>query len=206
MKWQLRKKPTWCALAGRFFARAPINELNRVGLSEAQHESRESIKEAYKVNWWNRVVDYFYLNEETADGVDIEEDEEFVDPYDKPTVRKLGRGGGRGRRDEVASVRSLASVSAGNIIKVHLIEPRRYNEAQVIADKFKSSVPVIMNLQHTDVELSKRLLDFASGLAYALEGGMQKIADKVFLLTPSNVEVSPEEKRKWQEKGFFKSP
>ena len=74
---------------------------------------------------------------------------------------------------------------------------------QQIADQFKDQVPVIINLQGTDTELSKRLIDFASGLTYALEGGMQRIADKVFLLTPRNVEVSAEERARLIEKGFF---
>jgi cell division inhibitor SepF len=62
---------------------------------------------------------------------------------------------------------------------------------------------VILNLQNTDHDLSKRLIDFSSGLTYALDGGMQRIADKVFLLTPRNVEVSAEERAQWLEKGFF---
>jgi cell division inhibitor SepF len=81
--------------------------------------------------------------------------------------------------------------------------PRSFNDAQSIADKFKESVPVILNLQGTDVELSKRLIDFSSGLTYALNGGMQRVADKVFLLTPRNVEVSAEERARLIERGFF---
>ena len=73
---------------------------------------------------------------------------------------------------------------------MHLVLPRSFNDAQQIADKFKQSIPVILNLQSADAELSKRLIDFASGLTYALNGGMQRVADKVFLLTPRNVEVS----------------
>src|ERR687883_201245 len=78
-------------------------------------------------------------------------------------------------------------------VRVHLVLPRSFNDAQQIADKFKDSVPVILNLQGADQELSKRLIDFTSGLTYALDGGMQRVADKVFLLTPRNVEVSAEE-------------
>ena len=62
---------------------------------------------------------------------------------------------------------------------------------------------MILNLQGTDTELSKRLIDFSSGLTYALNGGMQRIADKVFLLTPRNVEVSAEERARMIERGFF---
>ena len=62
---------------------------------------------------------------------------------------------------------------------------------------------MIINLQGTDTDLSKRLIDFASGLTYALDGGMDRIADKVFLVTPRNVEVSSEERARLVEKGFF---
>ena len=81
--------------------------------------------------------------------------------------------------------------------------PKNFNDAQQIADKFKVDIPVIINLQGADVELSKRLIDFGSGLTYALDGGMQRVADKVFLMTPRNVEVSAEEKARLMEKGFF---
>ena len=77
---------------------------------------------------------------------------------------------------------------------MHLVLPRSFNDAQQIADKFKQGIPVILNLQSADAELSKRLIDFASGLTYALNGGMQRVADKVFLLTPRNVEVSAEQR------------
>ena len=62
---------------------------------------------------------------------------------------------------------------------------------------------MIVNLQGTDVELSKRLIDFSSGLTYALNGSMQRVADKVFLLTPRNVEVSAEERARLIDRGFY---
>ena len=100
-------------------------------------------------------------------------------------------------RPRVAAVPSPASV------RVHLVIPRSFNDAQQIADKFKESIPVILNLQSSDQDLSKRLIDFASGLTYALDGGMQRVADKVFLLTPRNVEVSAEERARLLERGGF---
>src|SRR4029077_16055362 len=72
-----------------------------------------------------------------------------------------------------------------------------------IADRYKQGIPVILNLQNADTELSKRLIDFASGLTYALNGGMQRVADKVFLLTPRNVEVSAEQRAALLERGGF---
>jgi cell division inhibitor SepF len=106
-------------------------------------------------------------------------------------------GGGRSRM-----LRPVAG-NGGADVRVHLVTPYSFNDAQEVADKFKQAVPVILNLQTTDAELAKRLIDFTSGLTYALEGGMQKIADKTFLLTPRNVEVSAEEKARLIEKGFF---
>ena len=88
-------------------------------------------------------------------------------------------------------------------MRVHWVAPKSFNDVQDVADKFKDTIPVILNLQETDTDLAKRLIDFSSGLTYALDGGMQRIADKVFLLTPRNVEVSAEERARLVEKGFF---
>jgi cell division inhibitor SepF len=106
-------------------------------------------------------------------------------------------------RSEPRRVRNLQPVQGPGASRVHLILPRSFNDAQQVADRFKNGVPVILNLQSADSELSKRLIDFASGLTYALDGGMQRIADKVFLLTPRNVEVSAEQRAALIEKGFF---
>jgi cell division inhibitor SepF len=86
--------------------------------------------------------------------------------------------------------------------KPFVVAPTMFNQAQDVADRFKASQPVIVNLQGVDRDLSRRLLDFAAGLCYALGGQMEKVADQVFLLTPSNVEVSPEERRRLQERGL----
>ena len=81
--------------------------------------------------------------------------------------------------------------------------PKSFNDAQQVADKFRDGIPVVLNLQSTESDLSKRLIDFTSGLTYGLDGGMQKIAEKVFMLTPRNVEISAEERASLIEKGFF---
>jgi cell division inhibitor SepF len=91
----------------------------------------------------------------------------------------------------------------GGDFSMHVVTPRSFNDAQQVADEFKRSKPVIINLQSTDRELSKRLIDFSSGMTYALGGGMQRIAQGIFLLTPQNVEVSAEEKARILEGGFF---
>jgi cell division inhibitor SepF len=101
------------------------------------------------------------------------------------------------------SLRSMPGGLDHPQVKVHLVMPKSFNDAQVVADKFKNDIPVILNLQSSETELAKRLIDFASGLTYALDGGMQRVADKVFLLTPRNVEVSAEERQRMLERGFF---
>ena len=89
--------------------------------------------------------------------------------------------------------------------KVHVVVPAGFNDAQEIGDKLKDNQPVIVNLQGIDRDLSRRLIDFSSGLTYGLGGAMERVAEQVFLLTPSNVEVSPEEKRRLQERGLYRS-
>jgi cell division inhibitor SepF len=106
-------------------------------------------------------------------------------------------------RDLPSRVPRIEAVPNPSSVRVHLVLPRSFNDAQQIADRFKQGIPVILNLQNADAELSKRLIDFTSGLTYALNGGMQRVADKVFLLTPRNVEVSAEQRAQLLERGGF---
>jgi cell division inhibitor SepF len=122
---------------------------------------------------------------------------------DQPTTRAPAVRPHR-ERERVREMRpQIEAVPNPSSVRVHLVLPRSFNDAQQIADKFKQGIPVILNLQGADNELSKRLIDFASGLTYALNGGMQRIADKVFLLTPRNVEVSAEQRAALLERGGF---
>lgn len=89
--------------------------------------------------------------------------------------------------------------------KVHVIAPSHFPDAKEIGDRLKGSQPVIVNLQAADRELQRRMIDFCSGAAYVLGGSMDKVADHVFLLTPNNVEVSAEEKRRLQERGLYRT-
>jgi cell division inhibitor SepF len=95
--------------------------------------------------------------------------------------------------------------SASTAARVHVVEPRGFNDAQEVGDRLKANQPVILNLQGLDRDLQRRLIDFSSGLAYALGGSMSRVADQVFLLTPSNVEVSQEEKERLQARGLFRA-
>ena len=86
--------------------------------------------------------------------------------------------------------------------KPHVVVPTSFDQAQEVADTFKRNQPVIVNLQAADRDLARRLIDFASGLCYGLAGQMEKVANQVYLLTPTNVEVSAEERRRLHERGY----
>lgn len=98
-----------------------------------------------------------------------------------------------------SAVRPIPAVAKA---KPHVVSPTSFTEAQDVADRYKGSQPVIINLQGADRDLSRRLIDFASGLCYGLGGQMERVADQVYLLTPSDVEVSDEERRRLQERGL----
>jgi cell division inhibitor SepF len=181
---------------------------------------------------WHRTLVYFGMADEPEDYEDdYEYDDEYEDEAytrrgtaqddlergykERPNVRRLGprrgdeefddiftddsAGSGGGTATAVRPVQSRKRETA----EVHLVIPKSFNDAQQIADKYKTTVPVILNLQGADTDLAKRLIDFSSGLTYALDGGMQRVADKVFMLTPRNVDVSAEERARLLEKGFF---
>jgi cell division inhibitor SepF len=89
--------------------------------------------------------------------------------------------------------------------RVHVMDPKGFNDAQEVGDRLKAGQPVILNLQGVERDLQRRMIDFSSGLAYALNGTMSKAAEQVFLLTPSDVEVSDEEKERLQARGLYRA-
>ena len=120
----------------------------------------------------------------------------------EPTVRALPR-------DEQPSgvtvsrpgvVRAVPTTTG----KVHVVEPRGFNDAQEVGDRVKANEPVILNLQGSTKELRRRLIDFASGLAYAAGGSMSRVADAVFLISPVNVELSEAEKERLETRGLYR--
>jgi cell division inhibitor SepF len=103
-----------------------------------------------------------------------------------------------GESVELGAVRPIPVSSA----KPHIVIPADFNDAQLIGDRFKASQPVIINLQGADVDLARRVIDFASGLCYGLGGQMERVASQVYLLTPNDVEVSDEDRRRITERGL----
>jgi cell division inhibitor SepF len=161
---------------------------------------------------------------------DEEEDPRYAnDPYANgaggeelsPAVRRLGRaerssafgtslgdlfgseGPSRSERYAQQNPPHLRAVPDQRPTRVSVLEPSSFNDAQALADRFKRQQPVILNLQNVDGDLSRRMVDFCSGLTYALDGQIQTVASRVFLLTPRNVEVSAEERKRIAERAFF---
>jgi cell division inhibitor SepF len=132
------------------------------------------------------------------------EDDEFEEmlEYEDSQAEMVETPPSRRTRREEAMVTSIQAVPSKQV-RMHMVEPKSFNDAEQIGQKFKGDIPVIINLQQADAELAKRLIDFSSGLTYGLDGGIQRVAEKVFLLSPHNVEVSAEDKRWLREKGFF---
>jgi cell division inhibitor SepF len=168
---------------------------------------------------WNRTLVYFGIAEdEDWDDDHLETSEQQLEESyrrrDRHNVRRLPSSPeSEGWESEESAALAqpprrerssrLRSVTAPAPAKVHLVAPRAFNDAKGIADRFKAQIPVIINLQGADTELSKRLIDFASGLTYALDGSMQRVADKVFLLSPRDVELSAEERAQALARGGF---
>jgi cell division inhibitor SepF len=127
---------------------------------------------------------------------------EFRDqaPLDTGLVRPVPRDDPPGMTPPRPAVVRTHTTSA----RVHVVEPQGFNDAQELGDRLKASQPVMLNLRGLSRELQRRLIDFSSGLAYAVGATMQKVDDHVFLLTPTNVEVSQEEKERLRAKGLFR--
>ncbi len=93
---------------------------------------------------------------------------------------------------------------AAALARITTLQPRSYNEARTIGERYRDGVPVIMNLTDLDDAAAKRLVDFAAGLAFALRGSIDKVTSRVFLLTPADVEVSADDARRLAERGLFR--
>lgn len=147
-------------------------------------------------------------------GLAEEYEDEYVDVTDEPAprrggapgygdtsnVRRIGPSGASETRDEPRTPTAVRSVQTTT---VHLTEPTTFNDIEEIGERFRNGIPVIMNLAGASESVAKRLLDFASGLIFGLDGRIERVGDRVFLLTPLGVEVSTEERRKLSERGFF---
>ncbi len=135
---------------------------------------------------------------------ELEEEMEAMPAHAEPSAaRRLGRAEMSGAMDRPdAIVRTMPSIRPATV-SIHRAEPKRFNEAREIGERYRQGVPVIMNLQGADDAVARRLVDFASGLVFGLDGKIEMVASRVYLLTPANVEVSAEERERIVEGGFF---
>jgi len=181
--------------------------------------------------WLGLGNDPYYEDEYGDPGYDDEygdgayEDEPAVGPAERPAVRAAapGRPGVRSLSSQRSGDESDEGDNGVRVIgapsqepseprgvvrplptsaKPFVVSPTGFNDVQQVADKFKRDQPVIVNLQGVDRDLSRRLIDFASGLCYGLTGDMEKVAENVFLLTPNGAEVSDDDRRRLREGGL----
>ncbi len=131
---------------------------------------------------------------------------EFERPHDLPRSRFGAMRGGPATRGALAmDPRRMAMLfeEGSPLSKITTLRPKDYNEARTIGERFRDGQPVIMDLVSMDNADAKRLVDFAAGLAFALRGSFDKVATKVFLLAPADVDVSAEQRRRIAEAGFY---
>jgi len=121
-------------------------------------------------------------------------------------IRPIGRDQGSATSSPTLTAVPQPSPSVRPLVadpgRPHIVSPANFRDAQEIADTLKANRPVIVNLQMADRDLQRRMIDFCSGAAYALNADMEKVADQVFLLSPSDVKVSDEERARLRQRGF----
>jgi cell division inhibitor SepF len=136
--------------------------------------------------------------------------DEYVDEYDEygaDLVQEDDRheapapAGAPGSRNGERRVNG--QVQTTDLTRITTVHPRTYNEARTIGEYFREGTPVIMNLTEMVDSDAKRLVDFSAGLIFGLRGSIERVTNKVFLLSPANVEVAAEDKARIAERGFF---
>ncbi len=167
-----------------------------LGLGPDEHY--ESYEDPIRQTQSHNVTTGRYPPETAQPGVSVASGSAPGDPVLGRTVRPVhltpAEGGAGSEADYDDPVRVVHPVAAKSM-KPHAVSPDAFNDAQEIGDRFKSGQPVIVNLQAVDRDLQRRLVDFSSGLCYAMGGKMDRVADQVYLLTPADVEVSKETAR-----------
>jgi cell division inhibitor SepF len=149
----------------------------------------------------------------------VEDDQSYDDGYDsydgeyteyEDGLEDAGAGQasafvGRGGQDQAAAEtpRPGGVTQTTDLARITTLHPRTYNEARTIGEHFREGIPVIMNLTEMVDSDAKRLVDFAAGLIFGLRGSIERVTNKVFLLSPANIEVTAEDKARIAERGFF---
>ena len=152
-----------------------------------------------------KIGEYLGLLEDTGQYDEFDDETTKHDVVDEQPAREP-----RDRRpapvSDLSERRRPASVSPGvvaELSRITTLHPRNYNEARLVGENYRDGTPVIMNLSEMDDNDAKRLVDFAAGLIFATRGSIERVTNKVFLLSPPNVSVSTEDKERIAENGFF---
>ena len=154
--------------------------------------------------FFKRTLSFLGLAEEDSPDIDANDYSQKdihvqKDDYDEDESSRRNLGSLRTSR----KLLSLENLKESKKSRVAIAEPHEFEEVQMIGDDFKENIPVIINLQNTNQDLSKRIIDFCSGLTYALGGSIKKVADRVFLITPQNTIVTSNEKEILRERGLY---
>jgi cell division inhibitor SepF len=155
-----------------------------------------------------KIGEYLGLLEDTG-RYDDELDEDLYEPAAVGQSAPVARQGRPAAVSDLAERRRPTAVAApargtvAELSRITTIHPRTYNEARTVGENFRDGTPVIMNLSEMDDADAKRLVDFAAGLVFATRGTIERVTNKVFLLSPPNVSVAAEDKERIAENGFF---
>lgn len=150
---------------------------------------------------WKKTLQYLGLVEDEELYEPDEPDEPDSAPHELAPVPRRRRGEASASRAETV-VRTIPHRES-SLAAIHRAEPKRFDEAREIGERYRRGVPVIMNLQGTEDPVARRLVDFASGLVFGLDGKIEPVAQRVYLLTPANMEVSAEDRERLVEARFF---
>ena len=151
---------------------------------------------------WKKVGTYLGL-------VEDEDLEDYEEPVEAAAGGAVSPRASRIRSAEVvpdrseAVVRTMPPPRGPALASIHRAEPKRFNDVRDIGERFKQGVAVIMNLQGTEDHVARRVVDFASGLVFGLEGSIEMVAQRVYLMTPANLEVSAEDRERLVAGSFF---
>jgi cell division inhibitor SepF len=154
-----------------------------------------------------RIGEYLGLLEDTGryDEYDVDDDTTDATPAVSGRAPKV-REPRPAPVSDLSERRRPASGPTGvvaELSRITTLHPRTYNEARTVGENFRDGTPVIMNLSEMDDNDAKRLVDFAAGLVFATRGTIERVTNKVFLLSPPNVTVAAEDKQRIVEGGFF---
>jgi len=157
-----------------------------------------------------RIGEYLGLLEDTGryDGYDLDGDYETAETAPVQAARTRRPEPRPAPVSDLAERRRPQAVpqptqTVAELSKITTVHPRNYNEARIVGENYREGTPVIMNLTEMDDADAKRLVDFAAGLIFATRGTLDRVTNKVFLLSPPNVSVAAEDKQLIAEGGFF---